>query len=57
MRAFSLTSLQLVKKNIQKLSLDIKLNWLAHNNEKIKKVNKSIRIIKKLNNYYQVIHR
>lgn len=57
MRAFSLTSLQLVKKNIQKLSLDIKLNWLAHINEKIKKVNKSIRIIKKLNNYYQVIHR
>ena len=47
-----LNNLPVVKENIEKhlsLFLDIKLNFLAHINEKIKKVNKVISIIKKLN--------
>ena len=45
-------NLPVVKENIQKhlsLFLNIKLNFLAHINEKIKEVNKVISVIKKLN--------
>ena len=42
----------IVKENVQKhlgLLLDTKLNFLIHINEKMKKVNKGISVIKKLN--------
>ena len=46
------SNLPIVKKNTQKhlgLLLDAKLNFLIHINEKNKKVNKGISVIKKFN--------
>lgn len=49
---FLFNNMLIVKDNVQKyldLSLDVKLSFLEHINEKIEKANEGINIIKKLN--------